>query len=358
MSKKKVSRPYWIFGVLAVIIILAIGVSNGWFNFVININQPDQHLAVTPTPQAPVYNSCSQVCSNQGFSKYYTFNTACQPGESKVTYGYANQAPLLTCCCWNEAPQPTDKYVCCQAMGVKSCYLNSCPPAGIKLGTYDTLAICQSNCKTTGTCTETDGGDVPTVPGTTRGSDGIARMDVCIDSTSLTEYWCLPDGTWQGGRHSCEPGQTCLSSRSGGYCKTKVWNAGDNVMTGGGSGSTVGSQEGFAELDLGDYGLATGGNCRLGAELHVEWSYGNDKCVGIPGAEGMKWEFYDSSGLEYSRQDFNPTSWTAILEPESHTLSWDGHTAWRAYARHYPGNLPDCIINYQYTARVYIYDCV
>lgn len=288
-------------------------------NLKININLPFPNDSLSVVPDQVVYNSCNQVCSVNGFSKYYTFINTCKEGETKITYGYPNQAPLLTCCCYNEqTPPPTPS----------------------------------------GTCTETDGGDDPTTPGTTTASDGVNRMDLCIDSTSLTEYWCLSDGGWQGGRHSCDPGQTCISSRSGGYCKTRVWNDGDTVMTGGGSGSTIGTQEGFAEIDLGDYGLATGGNCQLGAELSVNWNYANDKCAGIPGTEGMLWRFYDSAGLEYEKIDTTPTSWTVNLHPRGHILSWDGHTNWRSYANHHPGNLPECIINYDYTVRIYIYDCI
>lgn len=322
--KKQKSKGIWyiitMLLIVALIAVLIFGGMNGWFKFVVNVPSQTfiQNLTQSPSPETPVYTTCSQVCSANDFDLGYSAST-CKDGETRIAYGYAQQAPLLTCCCYNsETPAPS------------------------------------------GTCTEADGGNVDTIPATTIGSDGIARMDVCADNTHVTEYWCVADGSgdWQSGTHSCLAGQTCLSSRSGGYCKTKVWNEGDTIIDGGGTGSTTGSQEGFSEIDLGDYGLASGGNCQLGAQISVNWDYGNLKCTGIMGSEGMLWEFYDSAGLEYSRTDTSPTAWTVDLHPRGHILNWDGHTAWRAYAKHTSGQLPECVINYQYNVRVYIYDCL
>lgn len=316
MAKFKLNSTWAIIIIGAVIIW---GASQGWFQFIIQTPAPVQTPPpenLQPTPAA-TYNTCSQVCTASGFSKSYDFVTSCKAGEFKVTYGYPGQTPILVCCCYNAAPA--------------------------------------------GTCTETDGGNVPTTPGTTTTIENgvnVNRMDYCVDSTTLNEFWCLPDGTWQGGRHSCEPGQTCLSSRSGGYCHTVTWNEGDTVMSGSGSGSVVSGGQGYAEIDLSKYGLATGGNCQLGAQLSVNWVYANSQCTGITGTEGMLWQFYDSLGLEYERTDATPVSWTVDLHPRGHVLSWDGHTPWRAIARQIPGIAPGCIINYDYTVRVYIYDCL
>ena len=311
MAKKDYTL-YWIIGIG--IIVFVYGGNAGWFKSNFSFTPAPEDLV--PSPSQPVYSTCSQVCSTSGFSQAYPFVNFCKNSETKITYGYPNQAPLLVCCCYNEAtPTPS------------------------------------------GTCTETDGGNVPTTPGTTT-ADGVARTDVCLDETSLTEYWCLSDGTWQGGRHFCDPGQICIQSRSGGYCKTQSWNTGDTVMSGSGTGTVIGGQQGYAEIDLSKYGLATGGNCQLGAQLSVNWIYANDRCVGIMGAQGMLWEFYDSLGLEYSRIDATPAAWTVDLHPRGHILNWDGHTVWRAIAKQNPGNTPDCIINYDYTVRVYIYECI
>lgn len=302
-----------IFGIAGLILIIFL--FNGGLK--ININMPssnDSFSSVSPEQGQEVYGSCYEVCYNNGFSKSYNFVNQCKLGETKITYGYPNQVPLLVCCCYNEQVS-------------------------------------------SGTCTETDGGNVNTIPSTTV-SGGVGYMDYCFDSTTVYEYWCLSDGTWQGGKSDCGNGEICLSSRSGGYCKAKSWNAGDTVTSGSGSGSLTGVQEGFAEIDLSQYGIGTDGNCRLGVQLQTSWSYGNDKCVGLQGAEGMKWDFYDSNGLEYSRIDSSPVSLGVDLHPETHILNWDGHTKWRAYAKQYPFVFPDCIINYEYTARIYIYDCV
>lgn len=277
-------------------------------------------LNQTPSPNTPVYNSCNQVCTSNGFNKFYSFVDSCKEGEAKVTYGYVGQTPILTCCCYNE---------------------ESAPPA------------------TTGTCTETDGGNVDTVPGTTTARDGIARMDICTDSTHVQEYWCIADGSgdWQSGIHSCLSGQTCLSSRSGGYCRTKTWNNGDTVLEGSGSGSLVGGEEAFGEIDLGDYGISTDGTCRLGAQIQTNWVYASPQCSGLQGFEAVIWKFYDSAGLEYERTDTSPTGLGVDLSPATgHNLQWDGINNWRGYMNKRL-NIPGCVINYDYSIKIYIYDC-
>lgn len=310
---KQNNQTMWIIIAIIAMALFYYGGNNGWFKS--GINPPPQNQ--TPTPNVPVYTSCSQVCSSNGFSKFYSFIDSCKAGESKITYGYVGQPPILSCCCYNEnAPNPS------------------------------------------GICTESDGGNVPTIPSTTTASDGVARMDVCTDTTHLQEYFCNPDGTWTGSLLSCDPGQTCLSSRSGGYCKTKSWNAGDTVVQGSGSGSLAGGEENFGEIDLGDYGITINGNCRLGAQIQTNWVYASPQCTGLQGFEAVIWRFYDSAGLEYERTDVSPTGLGVDLSPATgHNLQWDGHTNWRGYMNKRL-NIPGCIINYDYSIKIYIYDCI
>lgn len=308
MARKQQDLATWALVIVGVIAIY--GASQGWFSN----GTPNTDKNVTPDTSKPIMNSCSALCSAYGFSQSYDFITSCRAGEYKFTYGYPGDTPLLTCCCYNTVQQNISA------------------------------------------CSETDGGMIGTTPGTTT-YNGLGYTDYCKSDTSVYEYYC--DGnTMKTVVLPCNTGQTCKASRSGGYCYSRSWSPGDTVFSGGGSGSVAGGGLGYAEIDLSDYGLETGGHCQLGATLSVDWSYGNDKCVGIMGTQGMLWQFLDSSGLEYERLDTIPSSWSVDLHPKGHILYWDGHTPWRAIAKQSPGNSPDCIINYQYTARVYIYDCL
>jgi len=210
---------------IALLLILIYGGQSGWFKDIFTIAPPETNL--TPTPNQPTLYSCSQVCSSQGFSQSYSFVNACQPGESKVAYGYQGQNPILTCCCFNQ--QPLTKYYCCQAMGLKSCYQNACPPAGIQLGVYNSLPECQNNCKVNPTCTETDTGLDYNVFGTCESSvtmTGIA--DECSSMTTLKEAFCdYNDYKCKYTNYNCPAGTTC----SGGKCvQTTECVDGDNLI--------------------------------------------------------------------------------------------------------------------------------
>jgi len=282
------------------------------------VNTLNGTLDITPSSQSPTYYSCEQICSQNGFSKSYNFFTSCKAGETKITYGYPGQLPLFICCCYNEATLPIH------------------------------------------TCTDTDGGDNKDVPGTVTYDNNINNryMDSCFDATTVYEYRCNADNSWQGGKESCDSGETCISSRSGGYCKAHVWNPGDTVWEGSGAASIIGNSPQTSSIDLSQYGIGVDGNCRLGIQLSTAWQYANDKCVGIPGMQGVKWDFYDSNGLEYTRTDTTPVSLGVDLHPETHILNWDGHTKWIASMMPFPFQYPDCSITYEYTARIYIYDCL
>ena len=316
MSKKKDVQIWWILGAV-LFVILIYGGSQGWFQFIINVSAPNQTLSLVPNSQEPIYNSCNDVCSSNGFSKFYSFFDTCKAGESKVTYGYPGQSPLLTCCCYNEAVTPTH------------------------------------------TCTDTDNGENKDVPGTVTYDSVDRYMDRCEDATTVYEYKCLSDGTWGGSRISCDAGETCLSSRSGGYCKasTPTWSPGDTVFEGSGSGVISSEFMQLSELDLSDYGLTAGGTCRLGAIIQTDWNYASPTCQGIQGTEGVVWKLFDSVGLEYQRLDAVPVGLSVDLSPANgHILEWDGTTKWVGIVSK-TLNIPNCLISYNYNIKIYIYDC-
>jgi len=108
---KKINNQLVIIAVVAIILIY--GSQQGWF-------QPDKLNGLHSQPISQVnpsqleYSSCSQVCSNQGFDMGYS-GTNCNPGESKVIYGYTGQPPLLTCCCSDEGvevEEEPEEYTC------------------------------------------------------------------------------------------------------------------------------------------------------------------------------------------------------------------------------------------------------
>jgi hypothetical protein len=296
--------------VIGLIGIFAFGGNAGWFKGG-NIVQPPEDL--TPTPNQPTYSICSQVCSSMSFSKSYSLIDNCKAGETKITYGYPNQAPLLICCCYNE-------------------------PAS-------------------STCIDSDGDNRDTVGHVTYAGDTF--YDKCLAvGQGVTEYICL-NGVATTKNWACDLGETCVQTRSGGHCVTSAptWHAGDTVFQGSGSGSITGEEEVFGELDLSDYGITTDGNCRLGALIQTDWSYGNDFCMGIQGMESILWEFFDSNGLEYSRIDAVPVGLGVDLHPEEHILEWDGQTHWMGLMTKRLG-LQNCVINYNYNIKIYIYDCL
>jgi hypothetical protein len=304
-----------VIGVVA-LILFWYGLTHGAFKSETNIYQ--ENVSISPNQNNPVYNSCSQVCTYNGYANYYNFLTSCKAGESKITYGYPNQLPLLTCCCYNEQITPPLVH----------------------------------------NCSDSDHGENKDIPGTVTYDNTYRYMDYCFDSKTVYEYRCNNDNTWQGGKISCDSGETCLSSHSGGYCKARSWNPGDTVFEQSGSGTISGEYMSLSELDLSDYGITTDGNCRLGAQIQTDWNYGNSFCTGIQGTEGITWKFFDSAGLEYIRVDSSPTSLGVDLSPvNGHTLEWDGITTWKGIVSK-TINLPNCLINYNYNIKIYIYDCL
>lgn len=351
MKKKDKTWIYVIIGI-ALFLLILYGGNQGWFNSIKYI-QGNQTLSITPKPET-TYSSCSQVCSAQGFSKYYDFINSCKVGENKITYGYSNQAPLLTCCCYNEATPVT---VTCG---------NSLPTCGgtcqsgyhcVKKFPPNSGAMCGCIKDVVHTCTDSDG-ENKDIPGHVI-YDGATSYDQCqADGNTVQEFICV-NNIQNSKMLSCGAGKYCLQTRSGGECvNLPTWNPGDTVFSGSGSASVIGNSPQISSIDLSKYGLSANGNCRLGVQLQTSWYYSNDKCIGIPGMQGIKWEIFDSNGLRYNRIDSTPISLGVDLFPPNYIWNWDGITPWRASITPYPFPFPECSITYSWEARIYIYDCL
>lgn len=308
MAKKKDYTWAYVLGTVLLVMILILTFQNK-----IGTGNDETYSLV---PGEAVLSSCQQICTSEGLSRFYDFVNSCNPGETKITYGFSGEDPLLICCCYNE---------------------QNTPPVS--------------------SCTDSDGGRDRYTPGiVSYNSEGY--MDTCLEvGAALTEYWCEGNEV-RSENLACDYGEECIQTRSGAYCNdiAPTWSPGDTVFEGSGNGIISGASGNIATLDLSDYGFTPDGTCRLGSQISTQWDYANEYCQGLQGAEGLEWKFYDSAGLEYSRIDPNPTGLGVDLHPEAHILNWDGHTDWRATVEKTIG-LPDCEINYEYSIRVYIYDC-
>ncbi len=231
-------------------------------------------------------------------------------------------------------------------------------------GTFQFRAIC-GDCVTnivnlksnpSSPCVDSDGRDRYAVGHVTYSFDTF--YDRCLDvGAAVTEYTCV-NGLVYSENLMCDYGEECIQTRSGGHCVDLVheWSPGDTVWEGTGSASVIGNAPQISNIDLSDYGIETGGTCRLGVQFQTSWSYANNKCTGIPGMQGVKWDFYDSNGLAYSRVDSAPVSLGVDLHPETHVLEWDPQTLWVASMQPFPFPFPECSITYEWSMRIYIYD--
>lgn len=129
------------------------------------------------------------------------------------------------------------------------------------------------------------------------------------------------------------------------------YNVGDVVGGGSSSGTITGSGGIDKEFDMS--GIVTGGNCSLGAKIHTEWTYANDKCSGIAGTQGLEWLFKDSVGVQWSATDTTPRIHDEDLCP----LSYDGKTNWKLQAIPMSSALPECQLNYNYNVQIYVCRC-
>jgi len=232
---KRNKKTFIIVGIFLVLaIILIIGGVSGWFKFIINVQSPNQTLSVVPNQQTPVYSSCYQICLAQGFSKYYNFIDSCKAGESKITYGYPNQLPLLVCCCYNEAVIPSP--ICTETdLGLDYNVFGTCESSVTKTGIADecssltTLkeAFCDYNdykCKYTnyicpigwtcngGKCVQTTecvDGDNLIVPW----EEQLQTTSYCYDKTSFNTDHCY-EGTDSLIEYYCEPVMAVQSDKT------------------------------------------------------------------------------------------------------------------------------------------------
>jgi len=316
MVKQKSDWTWFIMLLLVGVVIW--GGKSGWFKFTVNIdNNQTGPTNLQPASSGPEYTNCAQLCSLYDYSDSYATSSTCKPGEALTKYGYPNQPSLLTCCCYNEAPATPD-------------------------------------------CIDSDGDDRDTVGHVTYA--GETYTDKCLEvGQAVTEYICVNNRVTSK-NWMCDYGEICMQTRSGGHCipAPHVWHPGDVVFVGGGAGDITGGTLPIgANLNLADYGITTDGTCRLGVKLTIDWVYatGTPTCTGVQGMEGLKWDFYDSSGLEWTQIDTMPhPPVTYDLHPETHILQWDGVTPWRGTVSKTLG-LPACNIHYNYQIEVYIYDC-
>jgi hypothetical protein len=218
-----------------------------------------------------------------------------------------------------------------------------------RMDTQDCLTNQETLTVLGGNCVDSDGNDKYT-PGNVK-SGGVTYYDKCVDSTSaVTEYTCV-DGSVVATNLACDYGQVCFETRSGGYCGKSGSNVGDVVGGGSSSGIITGSDNLDVQFDLG--GITVGGNCRLGAKIHTEWDYANDKCSGIMGTQGLDWLFIDSQDVKWGATDTSPRIHDEDLCP----LVWDGINQWKLKAIPLSSNLPECQINYKYTVQIYVCEC-
>lgn len=227
----------------------------------------------------------------------------------------------------------------------------------------DVIDCCVWNCKEkeviqpTHTCTDTDGGDNKDVPGTVTYDGTDKYMDFCFDAITVYEYRCFADNTWGGRKISCDAGQTCLSSRSGGYCRTRTWNNGDIVYDSGNVGNDLlaGNPGLSIRIDLSDLPPTSElGGCKLQARIQTDWGYITPStCSGLQGMEGMYFSFYDSSGKVWERTDTQPLALGSLTQCG---LIWDGQNPW-SFNFNKLLNLPGCSIGLDYKVEVVICGC-
>lgn len=316
MKKNNTLNIILVLAATSLIAVLLYGGQSGWFK--IGVTMPAQTALpsqVTPQPQQPTMSSCAQVCTAQGYSKNYPAIGDCKAGESRVTYGYPNQAPLLICCCYNEPiPPPED------------------------------------------TCIDSDGGQDITKPGTvTKGTDSIT--DTCSnDNKAVYEYYCQGNSP-AGNVILCPANQVCKTTRSGAYCGASSsggWNAGDIVLTSIGTGSlTAGSITAGPTIDLSEHGFIPGTSCTLSVN---EWTHWNPQNPACPQGEKMKWDLYDSAGVRYSHTDNFPCGWDITLDPPTYNFVWDGTNDWKLVMTKTSNN-PPCNVDYNYRIIVKINSC-
>ena len=214
---------------------------------------------------------------------------------------------------------------------------------------------CLTNIKTlnvlerAGDCVDSDGENKDTPGHTTFGGDTF--YDRCFDvGEALTEYICV-DGISVSKNLACDLGETCIQTRSGGHCVTSGYDVGDVVGGGSDIGTITGDTGLSKEIDLSN--VAVGGQCHLGARIHTEWTYANNKCSGIMGQQGLEWIFADSENVKWNAVDTSPQ----VHDVDKCPLVWDGVKNWKISAFPISSSLPECQLNYNYNVEVYVCEC-
>ena len=94
--------------------------------------------------------------------------------------------------------------------------------------------------------------------------------------------------------------------------------------------------------------------CHPGVQLETYWDYeDDDACMGMTAQQGLKWNFYDSSGLRWTRTDIAPTP---PIDVSIYPVSWDGTHRWKLEV----GTLyqiPGCNVGYHWELTVFVAEC-
>lgn len=193
-------------------------------------------------------------------------------------------------------------------------------------------------------------------------ADGTTYYDKCLDvGSAVTEYTCV-DGSVFSENLACDYGEECISTRSGGYCQDidTSWSPGDIVWSGSNSGSIqFASGVNLAVITPGELGFEAGGPCHLEVILQTDWNYvgGESACSvqelnGVFYQQHLKWDFFDSAGLRYSRVDPYPRGVSETIYP----VNFDGINNWKLQITTLD-NVQGCTINYDWSMTVKVAEC-
>src|SRR3989339_1709147 len=164
-------------------------------------NCPSLPLTQTNTESGTTSTACTD---SDGGKIYSTQGVLSYGNKSYTDYCYANTNYVIEYYC-NESDIGKAEYYLCNG--------------GCENG------ACKTNSTNPGTCTDTDGGEIYSIRGTTS-KDGSSSTDFCSGNT-LTEYYCGPNGiltalaTCDGG---CNAG-VCVTTCTPNYNNCGSWSA-------------------------------------------------------------------------------------------------------------------------------------
>lgn len=199
-------------------------------------------------------------------------------------------------------------------------------------------------------CVDSDEGMSYYMPGYTLDQDNIKSYDKCEDNVLLKEYYCS-NGKVLDKLFACPLGYECFQTRSGGYCDPLPSNTDGDLLGGESESGAVDDIVNVWEIDMDTIGS---GNCQLGATLTTSWDYGDQAtCSNYQNIEGVAWDFYDSSGLQYTRVDTFPLSLGVDL---GCGFDYDGETPWLVQMTKTQGFI-DCPIEFEWELRIVACNC-